>query len=139
MHDALPKLPNNFQFESEIIFKWDPVPGQQFPISVIAPRWEWYNYPQQVSRTDFKPLNMDNIGNPFTGGFSLVSDIKDFNTGLSYIVNRDFGNCSIEYMTADDGEGDIHIDEDGHIHMTDPMHYWKMKEKFAFNGVVSYV
>lgn len=135
MYDALPKLPNHFQFESEIIFTW--APPDTYPISVIAPRSEWYDYLMQVSRTDYKPLNMDNIGNPYAGGFSLVSNIKDFNTGLSYTINKDFGNCSIEYIINDSegGNGDIHIDPDGHIHMTNPMDYWRMKKKFAYNGV----
>ena len=53
--------------------------------------------------------------------------------GLSYTVNMDLGNCSIDYLT-NDKTGTVVI-HDGHIHMRNPFFTMNF-DKFAFNGVV---
>ena len=33
----------------------------------------------------------------------------------------------------------INTDPDGTIHMTSPLEFWNLNEKFAFNGIVSFL
>ena len=69
----------------------------------------------------------------------MVSDIQDFSTGISYIIDQTYGNCTVQKLEDDStNSGDVIIDPDtGHIHMADPMHFFHMDQKFAFNGIVS--
>ena len=53
--------------------------------------------------------------------------------GLSYTINMDLGNCTIDYLTNDES-GSVVI-HDGHIHIDNP--FFEMNyDLFAFNGVV---
>ena len=63
--------------------------------------------------------------------------IDDFNTGLSYTISADYGNCSVGYLSGPDETGTV-INHDGHIHMHNPFFTMNI-DKFAFNGVVTFV
>ena len=101
-------------------------------------------------RTDYKPIDISN-SDPFDGKKGFVSQISDVNTGisllslvietyflavspgLSYTINMDLGNCTIDYLTNDES-GSVVI-HDGHIHIENP--FFEMNyDLFAFNGVV---
>ena len=43
------------------------------------------DYNKQITRTDYKPLNIGNSGDPFDGKNGFVSQIDDFATGLIHI------------------------------------------------------
>ena len=129
------------------------------------------DYNRQITRTDYKPLNIANGMDPFDGKTGFVTQINDFATGklkiiqnnsinenllfiqgLSYTINMDLGNCTIDYLTNDESGmyicnlfkafnvliyfklGTVAI-HDGHIHMQNPFFTMNF-DKFAFNGVV---
>lgn len=142
MNDDLPKIiADFFTFGSEYIYH-HAIAGpdgsdQPLQIKIVMPKKEWYDYDFGLSRVDYKPLNWSNPKDPFAGREGVVSDIQDFNAGLSYIIDKEIGNCTIKPLSKDYGAGDIYIDEDGHLHMQDPLHFFHMDQKFAYNGVFS--
>jgi len=130
MNDKVPEIPSEISYTEEILLTW--LNGEQQLLEVVIPRTVWLDYNKQITRTDYKPLNIGNSGDPFDGKNGFVSQIDDFATGLSYTVNMDLGNCSIDYLTNDEtGTVIIH---DGHIHMRNPFFTMNF-DKFAFNGV----
>jgi hypothetical protein len=89
----------------------------------------------QVTRTDYKPYDYHHITDPFEAPTGFVSEIKDFHSGISYITYKDFGNCTAKFISRD-VSGDV-TDDDGDVHITSPLNFWNMNQKFAFNGIVS--
>lgn len=91
-----------------------------------------------VSRTDYKPLNIADrklLSKHDIFSKSFVKDIKDFNAGVSYIINKETNNCTIHKIEYD-LSGDVVVDEDGHIHMASPVDLWNWDLQFATNGLV---
>ena len=78
---------------------------------------------------------MNSKGDPFNGKNGFVYQIDDFNTGLSYTISADYGNCSVDYLSGLDQTGTV-ININGHIHMHNPFFTMNI-DKFAFNGVVT--
>jgi len=129
MNDKVPDVPSEISYTEEILLLW--LEGDMQPVEVVIPRSVWLDYNRLLTRTDYKPLNTNN-NDPFDGKQGFVSQINDFGTGLSYTINMDLGNCSIDYLTNDEtGTVIIH---DGHIHMHNPFFTMNI-DKFAFNGV----
>ena len=93
------------------------------------------DYNHQITRTEYKPLDINNKGDPFNGKNGFVYQIDDFNTGLSYTISADYGNCSVDYLSGPDETGTV-ININGHIHMHNPFFTMNI-DKFAFNGVVT--
>jgi len=130
MNDRVPEIPSEISYTEEILLNW--FNSEQQLLEVVIPRTVWLDYNKQITRTDYKPLNFGNSGDHFDGKNGFVSQINDFATGLSYTVNMDLGNCSIDYLTNNEtGTVVIH---DGHIHMRNPF-FTMNYDKFAFNGV----
>jgi len=128
MNDKVPEIPPEISYTEEILLLWVDEEGQ--PINVVLPRNVWLDHNRKLTRTDYKPIDTSNT-DPFDGKKGFVSQISDVNTGLSYTINMDLGNCTIDYLTDQSGSVIIH---DGHIHMENPffdMNY----DLFAFNGV----
>ena len=94
------------------------------------------DYNHQITRTEYKPLDINNKGDPFDGKNGFVYQIDDFNTGLSYTISADYGNCSVDYLSGPDETGTV-ININGHIHMHNPFFTMNI-DKFAFNGVVTF-
>merc|ERR1719341_1901765 len=86
-----------------------------------------------ISRTDYKPLDMDDTADPFNGKTGQVKQINDFITGLTYIISKDFGNCTVDYLKNDES-GDV-IMHDGHVHMSNPFMDLMGSNKFTYNGM----
>ena len=92
------------------------------------------DYNHQITRTEYKPIDINEKGDPFDGKNGFVYQIDDFNTGLSYTISADYGNCSVDYLSGPDETGTV-ININGHIHMHNPFFTMNI-DKFAFNGVV---
>ena len=150
MRDAVPEVPTEISYTEEILVKW--INGEMEPIDVVIPRSVWMDYNKQLTRTDYKPLDANNQHDPFDGKTGFVTQVNDFNTGeehagkllsggitistsgLSYMINMDLGNCSVDYLTNDEtGTVIIH---DGHVIMRNPFFFMNIG-LFAFNGIVS--
>jgi len=130
MPDSLPQLTSNhFTFDSEIVVSFQ---IDEKTINLITPRTEWYDNEFQVSRVDFKAADLTRPGeDPFAGNNGFISQIHDYNTGLQYSIDQTFGNCSIQYMTeSNDG-----VDENGILHMRNPMAMFFEDRRFAYNGL----
>ena len=88
-----------------------------------------------VSRSDYKPFDFYHPQDPFESPSGFVSDVKDFHAGVSYKIYKETGNCSVAFIEPD-LLGDVTVYPDGTVHMTSPLMFWHMNEKFAFNGIV---
>ena len=99
----------------------------------------------KLARTDYKPIDLNNPTDPFAnrlGRFrrishcndnlpreGVVTDIQDFLAGVSYQIDRFFGNCTVRPISKDPNN----VTLEG-MQMTDPLHLFHMDKKFAYNG-----
>jgi len=130
----LDTLPEAFYYDSESIFHHK-FPGDDLrEINAIRKQSEWFDYRMQVARSDYKPYDYFHVHDPFEASYGFVSEIKDFAASVSYMIYKDFGNCSVNFIERD-VMGDVTTDQDGTVHMTSPLKFWNLNEKFAFNGI----
>jgi len=131
MNDKLPEIPSQISYTEEVLMLW--LNSEMKPIEVVIPRDVWLDYNHQITRTEYKPIDPNNQGDPFDGKTGYVYQIDDFNTGLSYTISADYGNCTVGYLSGPDETGTV-INHDGHIHMHNPFFTMNIA-LFAFNGV----
>lgn len=129
----------------EIKFGWlspDPFPAvdSQFSylLEIIIPKLKstydaniWYDYKYKLVRYDLAtlpPSSKFNTGNPMTY-------INDFNTGLAYIIDRTFGNCSITPIGNDTFDSDPSHANAGYIvHMKNPLDFIYADNIYKYAG-----
>ena len=68
----------------------------------------------------------ENLFQPREG---VQTDIQDFVAGVSYQINKFFGNCTVKPITKD--SNNLTIND---MQMTDPLHLFHMDKEFAYNG-----
>ncbi|XP_023345136.1 uncharacterized protein LOC111714296 [Eurytemora carolleeae] len=125
------KFPTNFDFGSELVLEHKF--AEEHTHRIISSRHEWYDFSFNISRIDYKPIG--ELQDPFAGGDGLVSEIMDFNVGLNFIIDQTYGNCTIKKLGRDPFlPGDVTVDENGHIIMGNPITYFHLDHKFAYNG-----
>jgi len=130
--DKLPAIPDHYQYGSELIFHYKNKETGRVR-KIISPRNNWYDHGMRLARVDYKPIEFDHHhGSAYNGNKGIQTDIQDFAAGVSYQINKDFGNCSIIPL-KDDMAGDLEV-IDGRIQMSDPMHMFHMDQDFAYNG-----
>jgi len=130
MTDPLPDLEHFFSYDSEAVFTYTNDRGEVFDI--IAPRSEWYDHDLLLSRTDYKPLDLENINmDPFDSKIGMVSEVRDFITGLSYTMDKTFGNCSIDYIVEDPASG--FVEENGKLRMRNFLASLFENKTYAYN------
>jgi len=141
MVDGVPTVPEQLSYTAEVVYTYkdgdnndgDTPPGMYK--HVIIPRREWFFPEAQVSRMDFKPLTPGGpSSNPFDSHNGMISQVNDFLTGLSYLINKDWGNCSISTIEETGGLGSTVV-EGGRLHMQNPFTLLVSGELFARNGL----
>jgi len=128
MKDELPTIRDYIMYDSEIVFSFMDI--DELWVNIILPRTEWFDADLLISRADFKPPSLDNADpDPFVNSNGFISQIHDFNTGILYSINQDYGNCSVELVNEADNGADH-----GHIHMMSPFYMFYDQSLFAANG-----
>lgn len=83
-----PNIPDHFQFQSEFIA----LPHNEVSIFNV-----WYNKGAKLVRIDSKPSLVDG---PVLK-FSLRTTIRDYNTGIQYLIDQQTGDCEVTPVLSD--------------------------------------
>lgn len=78
----IPKLPKYFSYRQETVY------DEYVKISDV-----WYNEKDRLLRIDYRPGEIEN------GLSAAISEIHDYNTGVLYMKNLYYGNCSASTIT----------------------------------------
>ncbi|CAH1779909.1 unnamed protein product [Owenia fusiformis] len=78
----LPPIPQFFSYRSEVV-----IPHMK----VIGYVSRWYDYTRNLVYQNYKPTPVGII--PY--GYNPLKNIDDFNTGLSYTIDPQLGNCTV--------------------------------------------
>ncbi|XP_064600815.1 uncharacterized protein LOC135466991 [Liolophura sinensis] len=117
---ALPISPQYFHFEAEIV-----VPQTKI-VSYIA---EWYDYTSRLVRYDYSPFPSDSKG----VGLGRITEIHDFNTGVKYVTNTAFGNCTVGVI---DPNGFDTVEVNPHtVRLRNPNQFFDLDGTFQYEGV----
>ena len=127
---SLPTIPDAVEYGSELVLFWRS-PTTNILHKIVSPRDNWYDHGMLLARTDYRPIDVDSPSDPYNGRVGMQSDIQDFFAGVSYQINKDFGNCTVLPLWDDPDNLTI---EDGRLQMADPLHLFHMDKQFAFNG-----
>ncbi|XP_060077531.1 uncharacterized protein LOC132557063 [Ylistrum balloti] len=133
----------------EILFGWlspDPFPAidSQFSylLEIVVPDVQmayeahiWYDYTYKLVRYDMAtspPGGKFNTGNP-------MSYINDFNTGLSYTIDKTFGNCSItpvlnNTFDSDPNRRDALKNGAYVVQMKNPLEFFDVDNVYKYTG-----
>lgn len=132
MEDELTLHTDHYMYESELVFSI--VDKHGVMQHIISPRSEWYDEAMRVSRADYKPPDFSGRDpDPFNNPNGFVTSIQDYVSGLTYSINQELGNCTIQRIDeSHDG-----TDDHGHVHMMNPLYMFFNGDKFSFNGVAS--
>jgi len=133
----LPNLfPKHFTFGSELVFIHDL--DEEHIHKFITARTEWYDNDFNISRIDYKPYDKNHPTSPYASDAHNVREIMDFNVGMKFVIDEMLGNCSISKITYDpySPDGNVDVDDNGHIIMVSPIHHFHMEGKFSYNGQI---
>ncbi|KAK3094452.1 hypothetical protein FSP39_001885 [Pinctada imbricata] len=116
----LPTMPNTFSFMSEFVDK------QRKTVSFMK---EFYTFDEKVVMYQYRPLASQNS----RYGTNDLLEVHDFNTGVAYITDRMYGNCTatrIE-LTFDDRQVDKN-----HVKMRDSREFFYFDQiQYTYEGI----
>jgi len=128
MDRKLQPIPDAVEYGSEVIFHWRN-PMTDSLLRIVTSRDNWYDHGMKLARTDYKPIDLNNPSDPLANREGVRTDIQDFVAGLSYQIDKFFGNCTVQLLAKD--PNNLTIND---MQMTDPLHLFHMDKQFAYNG-----
>ncbi|XP_071098407.1 uncharacterized protein [Haliotis cracherodii] len=110
-----PKYSSYFKMKSEMVVSTS---------NLVSFVWEWYDFSTKMSKFQYRPA-------PTAAVYSthMVSEIHDYNTGTSYVIDSVGGNCTV---SAIDGLDAVNVDPT-HVKMVSTQYY-----KNSISGTLAY-
>ncbi|XP_042889983.1 uncharacterized protein LOC122264936 [Penaeus japonicus] len=107
------RLADTYSMRVEVTMETSLTKGKEF-VSTVK---NWYDYERKITRADFIP-------DPFTTegyyvGFNEAAVIRDFRSGIEYIIDKGLGNCTA--ITIPDTGYDTIVDPSGQVTIKDPL------------------
>ncbi|XP_064626252.1 uncharacterized protein LOC135486967 [Lineus longissimus] len=125
----IPHLPEQFSYRMEITLI-----SLDFPIKVVEYKDAWYDYSKQLIRLDYRTYEKG-----VTENNNPITEIHDFNTGVSYSIDKVQDKCtisSISSSSADNTFDPSQVDADNAlvITMKDPMQLFYLTLDYNYIG-----
>lgn len=124
----IPSMPNHFSFQQETITN-PMIEGQQLGVQIVDKSLLYYSQNLSLIRFDFVPAYEDET--PFMSEQPLRV-IQDFNTGVSYFIDLENGNCTRTWL-----DGSFHHHTHGFFgsgEMVGPDEFMKLTGTWAYVG-----
>ncbi|ESO85118.1 hypothetical protein LOTGIDRAFT_168146 [Lottia gigantea] len=124
-----PSIANSFSYRAEVV-----IPSHKYVTEVDV----FYDYDYKLLRYDYRG------GTPFPPYYSLftLTTIHDFNTGLAYVIDQEYLNCTVSQITAKGPLGfDAELDPKAQkyyngyvVDMKSPLEFFGLTSSYTFIG-----